>query len=257
MGTILYKLRRQVGAPPMYAQIAAFIEKDLVSGRFKTGEFLPSELALSRSLAVSRATVTKAYQVLENRHLVAKMQGSGTQVAQMPMERSIIEFTGFSQHVKQLGRKPESKLISFREGLGGGESDVENAYRDGLELIIVERMRLVDGVPQGIQLVAINKSIADTAGINKKSLAQRNASLYELLSGAGIVLESAEETLIASNATVKECSAMNLPKHTPMFEVFRKSFDHSGQVIEAVKARYLGSSYIYKVQLGARPGLSQ
>ena len=253
----MYKLRKQIGSPPLYAQIAEGIERDLISGRFKTGDFLPSEVVLSKNLGVSRATITKAYQLLESRRLVAKIQGSGTQIAQAPMERSIIEFTGFTQHVKQLGRKPESELLSIREGLGGADSDVEAAYQDGMPLLVVERMRLVDGHPQGIQLVALPRSIAERAGIDEKSLSVKNASLYELFTKVGIILETAEETLVATNATTQECKTMNLSKHTPIFEVFRKSFDQSGQMIEAVKARYLGSAYIYKVQLGTRHRLSQ
>ena len=241
----------------MYAQIAEGIERDLIAGRFKTGDFLPSEVVLSKKLGVSRATITKAYQLLESRRLVAKIQGSGTQVAQAPMERSIIEFTGFTQHVKQLGRSPESKLLSIREGLGGADSDVEAAYENGMPLLVVERMRLVDGKPQGIQIVALPKAITEGAGINAKSLSAKSASLYELLAKFGIILESAEETLVATNATARECKTMNLSKHTPMFEVFRKSFDQNGQMIEAVKARYLGSDYIYKVRLGTSHRLPQ
>lgn len=241
----------------MYAQIAERIEHDLMSGRFKTGDFLPSEVVLSKELGISRATITKAYQLLESRRLVAKIQGSGTQIAQAPMERFIIEFTGFTQHVKQLGRSPESKLLSIREGIGGADSDVEAAYETGKPLLVVERMRLVDGQPQGIQIVALPQSIAKRAGINEKSLSSKNASLYELLAKFGIILESAEETLVAAIATDRECKTMDLSKHTPMFEVFRKSFDQSGQMIEAVKARYLGSAYIYKVRLGTRHRLPQ
>ena len=241
----------------MYAQIAESIEHDLTSGRFKTGDFLPSEVVLSKELGVSRATITKAYQLLESRRLVAKIQGSGTQIAQAPMERSIIEFTGFTQHVKQLGRSPESKLLSIREGMGGAESDVEAAYETGMPLLVVERMRLVDGQPQGIQIVALPQAITERAGINEKTLSPKNASLYELLAKFGIILESAEETLVAAIATDRECKTMNLAKHTPMFEVFRKSFDQSGQMIEAVKARYLVRAYIYKVRLGTRHRLPQ
>ncbi len=248
----MIKLQKEAGALPMYAQIADAMERDMISGRIKIGALLPSELSLSKDLEVSRATVTKAYQLLESRKLVSKFQGSGTRVLQPPMERSIIEFTGFSQHVRQLGRKPESKLLDIREGIGGGDSDVEKAYKKGVPLLVIERMRLVDNQPQGMQIVAIPKSVTEHAGINKKSMSAKNVSLYELLTKSGVVLQNAEETLIATNATAKECNAMNLARHTPMFEVFRKSFDQSGQMIEAVKARYLGSAYIYKVRLGTR-----
>ena len=59
----------------MYAQIAEGITSDMASGRFRIGDFLPSEISLSKELGVSRATITKAYGLLEERRLVSRIQG--------------------------------------------------------------------------------------------------------------------------------------------------------------------------------------
>lgn len=243
----------------MYAQLADGIAKDLAAGRFQTGDFLPSEILLSKELGVSRATVTKAYSVLEERRLVARIQGSGTQVAPPPMEREIIEFTGFTQHVQQQGRRPGSRLVRFFEAEAGSAEVTGDpttaAYPAGSALTVIERVRLVDEKPQGIQRVAIPTQLAHQAGVTKESLQAPDASLYEALAKAGVVLANAEETLVASVATDEECELLRIPKYTPIIEVFRMSFDHSGRMIEAVRARYLGSAYVYKVRLGPRQGL--
>jgi GntR family transcriptional regulator len=253
----MYQLTREPGNRPMYAQIADEIERDLEQGNYGTGDFLPSEITLAKDLGVSRTTITKAYEVLVTRKLVRRIQGTGTQIAQAPMERLIIELTGFSQHVRQLGREPGSKLLRIFSGVGGGKSDVEAAYEEPIPLLIAERLRLAGGTPKGIQLVAIPQSLAAKAGVNETSMSANDASLYALLTAAGVVLTSAEESIVATASTTSECELMGIPKHTPVFEVFRKSFDQNGQMIEAVKARYLGNSYVYKVRLGTRQGLSQ
>ena len=239
----------------MYAQIAEGITSDMASGRFRIGDFLPSEISLSKELGVSRATITKAYGLLEERRLVSRIQGSGTQVTPPPMERQIVDFTGFTQHVLEQGRQPGSILLRFEEGSGGREDLVCGVYPTDRALVVLERLRTVDGKPRGLQRVAIPRDIADAAGITKAALAAKDASLYTLLTEAGIRLATAEETLVASIATDEECAVMRIPKYSPIIEVFRKSFDRSGRMIEAVRARYLGSAYVYKVRLGPVTGV--
>lgn len=239
----------------MYAQIAQGIAEDMASGRFRIGDFLPSEITLSKALGVSRATITKAYGLLEERRLVSRIQGSGTQVTPPPMERQIVDFTGFTQHVIEQGRKPGSQLLRFEEAMGGDDDAVCSVYPRGQQLILVERLRTVDGKPRGIQRVALPKELAESAGVTKRALSAPDASLYALYTAAGAQLASAEEALVASIATDDECAAMRIPKHSPIIEVFRKSFDQSGRMIEAVRARYLGSAYVYKVRLGPTTGI--
>lgn len=251
----MYKLRRDIGAPPMYAQIADGIASDVANGRYRIGEFLPSEIVMSKQLGVSRATITKAYSVLEDRRLVSRIQGSGTQVAPVPMEREIIDFTGFTQHVLEQGRQPGSKLLAFEAAIGGGDDPVCSAYSRGLPLVVIERLRTVDGKSRGVQRVALPAELAESAGISRAALTRPDASLYALLTQAGITLATAEETLTASIATDEECKLMRIPKYSPIIEVFRKSFDQSGRMLEAVRARYLGSAYVYKVRLGPTNGV--
>ena len=247
----MYALDRTVGSRPMYAQIADRIASDVLNGRFNIGDYLPSEIFLSRELKVSRATVTKAYAVLQERRLVQRVRGSGTQVAAPALEREIVDFTGFSQHVKEQGRVPGSRLIKFESSVVADPLDeITSAYLRGTKLEIIERLRLVDGEPRGIQKLAIPTEFAKRAQITELLAQRSDFSLYQVLTDAGIMLRNAEETLIASVATDDECKIMGIPKHSSIMEVFRKSFDQSGQLIEAVRARYLGSAYLYKVRLG-------
>jgi GntR family transcriptional regulator len=235
----------------MYAQIADWIVTDVQNGRFSAGDYLPSEILLSKELKVSRSTVTKAYDFLQEKRVVQRVRGAGTQVAPPIMEREIIDFTGFSQHVREQGRRPGSRLLKYQtEFSGSSQEDISCAYPLGTELIVIERLRLVDGEPRGIQRLAIRSELAKEARITQLRVEDPDFSLYKALSDANIILKNAEETLVASIATEEESTIMGIPKNTSIMEVFRKSFDQSGQMIEAVRARYLGNAYLYKVRLG-------
>lgn len=48
---------------------------------YRDGEFIPPERKLSEELGVSRVTVRKALKLLEEEHIIERIQGSGTRVA--------------------------------------------------------------------------------------------------------------------------------------------------------------------------------
>lgn len=62
---------------PIYQQIADSFREDIMSGKLKQGEYLPSIRALARELKISVITTMKAYEQLESEGLVTAMQGKG------------------------------------------------------------------------------------------------------------------------------------------------------------------------------------
>lgn len=62
---------------PIYQQIATQFQEDILSGRLKQGDFLPSIRGLAKELRISVITTMKAYEELERQGLVTAMQGKG------------------------------------------------------------------------------------------------------------------------------------------------------------------------------------
>lgn len=65
---------------PKYQQLFESLKADILSGRYKPGQKLPSEAALVIKSRASRITVTRAIRELQNAGLVARVAGSGTYV---------------------------------------------------------------------------------------------------------------------------------------------------------------------------------
>ncbi|CAA9575268.1 MAG: hypothetical protein AVDCRST_MAG19-3265 [uncultured Thermomicrobiales bacterium] len=61
-------------------RVIAVLTELITSGRFGSGDFLPSEAELCKQLGVSRPTVRMALRTLETRGLVLTKQGVGVQV---------------------------------------------------------------------------------------------------------------------------------------------------------------------------------
>ena len=62
---------------PIYQQIAEQLKEDILAGRLKEGEYLPSIRGLAKDLKISVITTMKAYELLAQEGLVTAMQGKG------------------------------------------------------------------------------------------------------------------------------------------------------------------------------------
>lgn len=67
----------QNSGEPIYQQIAEQFRTDILAGKYKQGEYLPSIRGLAKELKISVITTMKAYEQLEAEGLVTAAQGKG------------------------------------------------------------------------------------------------------------------------------------------------------------------------------------
>lgn len=63
---------------PIYEQIVNQVKQNIVDGKLKEGDVLPSVRGLSKDLKISALTVKKAYDILEADGLCRTVQGKGS-----------------------------------------------------------------------------------------------------------------------------------------------------------------------------------
>ncbi|MDE6625581.1 MAG: GntR family transcriptional regulator [Lachnospiraceae bacterium] len=84
---------------PIYQQIAAQFREDILSGRMKQEEYLPSIRGLAKELRISVITTMKAYEELEKQGLVTAVQGKGyyvnAQDSEMLREQHMRKMEGY------------------------------------------------------------------------------------------------------------------------------------------------------------------
>ena len=103
---------------PIYKQIADSFRSDILAGKYKQGEYLPSIRELAKDLRISVITTMKAYEQLEIEGLVTASQGKGFYVNAQDSEMLK------EQHL----RKVENALIEAIEAARiAGISDAELA----------------------------------------------------------------------------------------------------------------------------------
>lgn len=101
---------------PIYQQIVEQLRGEILAGKRKQGEYLPSIRGLAKELRISVITTMKAYEQLEAEGLVTAVQGKGyyvnAQDGQMLRE----------QHLR---RVEENLLAAISAGRIAGMSDAE------------------------------------------------------------------------------------------------------------------------------------
>jgi DNA-binding LacI/PurR family transcriptional regulator len=71
---------RNARKPPKHKKLSDTLERDILSGKYVSGQRFPSEAALVTRFGVSRITVGRAVRELQRRGLVERRAGSGTYV---------------------------------------------------------------------------------------------------------------------------------------------------------------------------------
>jgi len=105
---------------PIYQQIAGQFKEDILAGKFKQGEFLPSIRGLAKDLRISVITTMKAYEELEKNGLVTAVQGKGYYVNAQDSEmlreqhiRKMEEYLLNAISAARIANVPDSELIDI------------------------------------------------------------------------------------------------------------------------------------------------
>jgi GntR family transcriptional regulator len=134
---------------PLHKQISDWLKQEIETGTLASDEKLPSENELSKKFDVSRVTVRRALQTLENEQLIYRCQGLGSFVTDQRTHQSFSILNDFTEELEGSGMEASSKLISFEQVNVSDQKellsylDIENKKI----AVQLERVRLGDGVP--------------------------------------------------------------------------------------------------------------
>ena len=128
---------------PLYLKFAVTIKDAVRSGWLENGNILPGERDLSQLTGVSRITVRKALQLLEDEGVVTRSRGYGTQINNI-FEYSLKEARGFTQQVVLRGKKPDTLWVNKRVVKCPEEVARQLAIAVGSDVFMLKRIRYVD-----------------------------------------------------------------------------------------------------------------
>lgn len=232
---------------PLYLQIADRLREDIAS--LGEGARIPSEPQLARDWGVSRFTVARAVEQLADEGLITRRQGSGSFVAAAPLRRQPGYLLSFTEAVEAAGHRATHQLLAFDQapwqpGL---------PYPEGIELIRLDRLRLVDGMAVALHRSLISAELARSTGLTRAVAASQSFSLYRFFEERGLSVHGATERLIACTADPRDRELLNLGAEAVVVAVTRHSFAADGMPLDAVNAVYDARRYSYEATLVRQP----
>src|SRR5919198_1693870 len=149
---------------PLYLQIADQLREEI--GALDSGARIRSEPQLAKDWGVSRFTVAKAVEQLVDEGLITRRQGSGTFVAEAPLRRAPGYLLSFTEAVEAAGHQASHRLLAF----GPVEWHDGLPYTPGAALMLLDRLRLVDGKEGARHRPILSAELVAVTGLTRKML---------------------------------------------------------------------------------------
>jgi len=233
---------------PRYYQLANILRERIARGELEAREAIPSERQLETDYSVSRTTIRRAIELLIRQGFLYREHGRGTFVSPHKLQKGISELTSFTEDMKRRGLVPGQKILEI--GFVAPPNDVRTRLelgKDREKVLHVERLRLGDGVPMGLQTSYYVLPEGET--ITREEL-EEIGSIYRILREKfHLIPTEADETLEVGLATPRDASLLQIVPGSPLLLSERITYSQNRQVIEFVKIVYRGDRYRYYAKL--------
>lgn len=235
---------------PLYEQLKTAIKNDIVSGIYKSGDRMPSEMELEKQYQVSRITVRRAIKELCDEEILIRRQGKGTFV--LGSERCVRlngPTGGFHDLMEQQGKKIDVSILE-KEII-----KVKPAYARDLQIepdddvVFMKRIMYADDIPVMIDMAYL--PLKRFPGIFEKL--SGNVALFRLMKqDYGIDLSNYYKVLKVKKATKEEARLLDCHPGDPLFDFFKITYDQSGtaQNISISFMRGEGTYYVISNENG-------
>ena len=224
---------------------------DILLSRIKDNTYpvrssLPSEQTLQDEFNVSRITIRRAIQELEDMGLVQRQRGKLTTVLPKKTYVSFGDVASFSEAQEKMGKHPSSIILTYTK------KHPTKLIKEYLQLddedyvYYLKRLRLINGRIICLHETYINPYIGSK--IEQKNL-DENTSIYQLYRELGLDISTADETIEARISSNQLKQELFLDNDEPIMYRERITYDSEGKPIEYSQNSYRANYYKYIIKL--------
>jgi DNA-binding GntR family transcriptional regulator len=229
---------------PYYLKISQQLRQDIISGRYKVNDKIPSEEEIVKRFGVSRMTARHAVTQLVNEGLVYRVHGKGAYIANNKVERSLNSLKGFYDDMKERGLNPVSQVIEFTRRLPSEYEQHKLQIQKHQEVYDIHRIRYINDCPVGTQKLVVPAHLVP--GFENVNLA--TMSFYNYLNDIGRPLKMAYQHMEAVLAP-EIARRLGISENMPFFYLERVSIVEGNIPIELLTSHFRGDMYSYKITL--------
>jgi GntR family transcriptional regulator len=220
---------------PLYRQLARELEGAITRGRFRPGDRLDSEGALSQRFAVSRITVRQAIEELARKQLVIRKQGKGTFVTKPAVRHDLRRLHGLLASLFAQSDAASTQLLRYE--LAAPPPDIAQLLQRQSALAL-DRLYLVGGRPVALAQAWLAPEIA--------TLSRAQADLIsteDMMRAAGLRIATSQVSLRAEAAGATIGRRLRLAARAPVLVLRRNALDADGVAKEVSRVWFCSDAY--------------
>ena len=231
---------------PLYHQVYLVLHDKIQSGAWADGARVPSEPELAEQFGVSRITIRRALDELVGDGVIVRRRGSGTTVRfAMPSRPVLADVSNLLEHLHQMGRRTEVRLLEFDYVLPPPDEGAALACVTGELAQRSVRVRSAEGRPFSHLTTFVPEAIG--RGFDADDLACM--PLLSLLERQGVTIGGAEQTMTATLADPSVARALDVDVGAALLTITRVVRDRGGAGIEHITAHYRPDRYQFRMDL--------
>ena len=235
-------------AKPLYLQVEESLKKDIKSQKYPVGSKLPSENDLCKMFNVSRITIRKALDILENKGIIHSIHGKGTFVKRSSIDSNLQKISSFGATLAQMGYEGYTKITHYEER---DTDDFERMLR-GEEWKSVSHFSLT-GYSMGEPVVLYHSVIRNPYGADMYKVAKELEkehvpfSTFDLYARVGLEIGKIEQKVAAVNADEKTAEILQINSGDAILVLDSVILDKNMQPIEYKKGYYCTDKYTFNL----------
>jgi len=228
-------------ALPKFREIADHYRGRILGGELRPGDEVPSERALAVEYGVSRPTATRALELLRHQGLVHSVQGSGTFVSDVAVNRRASERYQRARTAGRIYGDGERAEIVAAQLVEDVPENVVRALGVPMGDAAIRRRRVTfrDDKPIEVSTSWFSADLAAKAPRLLSTERIRSGTLAYVEERSGREAAYARDRMTARSAGSRDAKALGLDKPTvPVLVVEHTVFDQHDLPLEFVEAVY-------------------
>ncbi|MFW5996357.1 MAG: GntR family transcriptional regulator [Halanaerobiaceae bacterium] len=235
---------------PAYVRVANQIRDRITNKELLPDSKLDNERELCEIYDVSRPTVRKALDILEQEGYITRKQGRGTFVRSSRTVRELSGFLSITEDLQKQGKSVKTDLINFSKL---HKTEIKKKIRaeldsDGGFFYKIERLRYVNGNPFSFIISYIP---ADRCEVARPDLL--NGSLYKFFSEeCDITVDAVDQILEIAKSKSRISNYLEIEPEEPLFLLSGITYDVKEKPVEYFKGYYIADTVYFHMYVNKK-----
>jgi len=201
---------------PIFRQLYVTLRNELTNGTFSKGEALPTEPELAQQYGISRVTVRRALDMLQQENFIERRRGAGTFVKDFESQLQS-RISGVIENLISIGLDTTAELLTFDRRKPPGLVSRALLRPEAELMLLIERLRRHKGEVVSFTTVWVPGDHADR--LNQSQLGAE--PVVRVLEAEGLRAQSAEQSISAVAADERSSALLDVPAGNPVIVLTR------------------------------------